>query len=158
MPRPGPQWGVRNPGQNVSYFWLPVVLQWNFRLSEQWSVFGEPGFAFRIVDPGDDKFQIMVLYAGGRWTIFRANRPDHARGLPRVLRRSLVPPLVLRAQVRTGFKESRRAALAAAKRRGEDSAERSEAEGAGPTRQTRPPVRRLGLNRGRRGELAGARL
>jgi len=54
-------------GQDVNYFWIPVVLQWNFWLSEQWSVFGEPGAAFRIVDPGDDKVQFIVLYAGGRW-------------------------------------------------------------------------------------------
>ena len=64
---PGPRGVCEITGQDVNYFWLPIVLQWNFWLSEQWSVFGEPGFGFRIVDPGDDKFQFIVLYAGGRW-------------------------------------------------------------------------------------------
>jgi hypothetical protein len=53
--------------EDVSYFWIPVVLQWNFWISRQWSVFGEPGFAFGVIDPGDDRFQPFVFYAGGRW-------------------------------------------------------------------------------------------
>jgi hypothetical protein len=49
-------------------FWLPVAMQWNFFLSENWSVFGEPGLALRI---NDDHFHDhldldFVFYAGGR--------------------------------------------------------------------------------------------
>jgi hypothetical protein len=43
---------------------IPVVMQWNFWLSRNWSVFGEPGGALRLrngrVDPEP------VFYAGGR--------------------------------------------------------------------------------------------
>lgn len=49
---------------------FPVVMQWNFWLSQNWSVFGEPGFAFHHVDDhGDDDFDIdpFVFYAGGRF-------------------------------------------------------------------------------------------
>jgi hypothetical protein len=53
--------------RDVSYFWFPLVMQWNFWLSRDWSVFGEPGVAFRMVSPGDDKFQPFVFYAGGRY-------------------------------------------------------------------------------------------
>jgi hypothetical protein len=53
--------------EDVSYFWIPVVLQWNFWLSRQWSVFGEPGFAYGVINPGDNRFQPFVFYAGGRW-------------------------------------------------------------------------------------------
>jgi len=49
------------------YVWVPVVLQWNFFLHEQWSVFGEPGVALRFQSPGNNKFDPFVLYLGGRW-------------------------------------------------------------------------------------------
>ena len=47
--------------------WIPVVMQWNFWLSEHWSVFGEPGFAFRFEDHGDKKNRAdFTIYGGGR--------------------------------------------------------------------------------------------
>jgi hypothetical protein len=49
--------------------WIPVVMQWNFWLSEHWSVFGEPGFAFRFEDHGHENHQNradFTIYAGGR--------------------------------------------------------------------------------------------
>jgi hypothetical protein len=59
---------------NVDFLWLPLVMQWNFWLSENWSVFGEPGFAVRVhhwSDPfGSDtyvNFDWFVGYAGGRF-------------------------------------------------------------------------------------------
>jgi hypothetical protein len=52
---------------DVTYVWFPLVMQWNFWLSRNWSVFGEPGVAFRMVSPGDDKFQPLVFFAGGRF-------------------------------------------------------------------------------------------
>jgi hypothetical protein len=44
--------GIGGPcrGYDAGGFWaiyLPVAMQWNFWLSDRWSVFGEPGFAFR---------------------------------------------------------------------------------------------------------------
>lgn len=48
------------------YLWLPVVMQWNFHLHKQWSVFGEPGFGIRVKSP--DKRRIdPYFYLGGRW-------------------------------------------------------------------------------------------
>ena len=32
-------------GASASYFYVPVVMQWNFWLHPRWSVFGEPGLA-----------------------------------------------------------------------------------------------------------------
>jgi hypothetical protein len=49
------------------YVWIPVVMQWNFFLHDQWSVFGEPGAAIRFQSPGDDTLDPFVLYLGGRW-------------------------------------------------------------------------------------------
>lgn len=51
-------------------FYFPVVLQWNFFLSRNWSVFGEPGIALtyhgwdgpRAVD-----LEPFVFYVGGRY-------------------------------------------------------------------------------------------
>ena len=50
-----------------TYVWVPVVMQWNFFLSENWSVFGEPGLALRMSGPGDDRLDPLILYLGGRW-------------------------------------------------------------------------------------------
>jgi len=51
--------------------WIPVVLQWNFWLSRNWSVFGEPGVAFRVGHglEGDhnDHLGILGLWVGGRF-------------------------------------------------------------------------------------------
>ncbi len=58
---------VQVSGRNhVNYFFLPVVLQWNFWLHRNWSVFGEPGLAFYF-DDGPLEFTPFVLYAGGRY-------------------------------------------------------------------------------------------
>jgi hypothetical protein len=46
---------------------FPAVMQWNFWLTKSWSVFGEPGFAFRLRSHQDDKFEPFVFYAGGRY-------------------------------------------------------------------------------------------
>ena len=50
-------------------FWLPVAMQWNFFLSENWSVFGEPGLALRINDDhyNDNVDLDFAFYAGGRF-------------------------------------------------------------------------------------------
>ncbi len=53
----------------VSELWFPVVMQWNFYLSRQWSVFGEPGLAVRYqsVLGARDLNVDPQLYVGGRW-------------------------------------------------------------------------------------------
>jgi hypothetical protein len=53
-------------GGSIDYFYLPVVLQWNFWLHRKWSVFGEPGLAMYVED-GDVELTPFVLYAGGRF-------------------------------------------------------------------------------------------
>ena len=46
--------------------WIPVVMQWNFWLSEHWSVFGEPGAAFKFEDRGHANRADFTIYGGGR--------------------------------------------------------------------------------------------
>lgn len=57
---------VSGSGPESNYFFLPVVMQWNFFLHRNWSVFGEPG-AMLYVENGDLEFSPFVMYAGGRW-------------------------------------------------------------------------------------------
>jgi hypothetical protein len=54
---------------DADLFWVPVTMQWNFWLSENWSVFGEPGLALRVNDDHyDDDIDLdFVFYAGGRF-------------------------------------------------------------------------------------------
>jgi hypothetical protein len=68
------------------YFFIPVVMQWNFWLSTHWSVFGEPGLGFTngartALDP-------FVFYAGGRFNFtehialtLRVGYPDISVGV-----------------------------------------------------------------------------
>lgn len=46
------------------HFRVPVVMQWNFWLSRNWSVFGEPG---ALVDFGKKAKAHPALYVGGRF-------------------------------------------------------------------------------------------
>lgn len=49
---------------------IPVVMQWNFFLSNRWSVFGEPGAAIIVHDTRDrtrSGIDHFAFYAGGRW-------------------------------------------------------------------------------------------
>jgi len=46
--------------------WVPIVMQWNFWLSEHWSVFGEPGGAFHFEDNGRTDRADFTLYGGAR--------------------------------------------------------------------------------------------
>jgi hypothetical protein len=51
--------------------WMPVAMQWNFWLSRNWSVFGEPGVAIRagqkFKGKHDDHLGFLGLWAGGRY-------------------------------------------------------------------------------------------
>jgi hypothetical protein len=53
---------------HVNYFYVPVVMQWNFWLHKKWSVFGEPGLALYVQD-GRFEFTPFVLYVGGRYQL-----------------------------------------------------------------------------------------
>jgi len=61
--------GCFEGNQSVNNLWFPVVMQWNFFLSRQWSVFGEPGLALRYTgfEGGHDTQLEPAFYAGGRW-------------------------------------------------------------------------------------------
>jgi hypothetical protein len=58
---------VEGAGSRANYIFLPVVMQWNFWLTRQWSVFGEPGIALHLREFDDIGFQPFVFYAGGRF-------------------------------------------------------------------------------------------
>jgi hypothetical protein len=51
--------------------WIPIVMQWNFWLSRNWSVFGEPGVSIRtghgLEGKHDDRLGILGLWVGGRF-------------------------------------------------------------------------------------------
>lgn len=49
-----------------SYFYLPVVMQWNFWLHRKWSAFGEPGVSVYFSD-GAPRFTPFVVFVGGRY-------------------------------------------------------------------------------------------
>jgi len=57
---------VETSGHSASYVFVPVVMQWNFWLHRQWSVFGEPGLALSHRSGGD--FGVSPVFgAGGRF-------------------------------------------------------------------------------------------
>ncbi len=47
--------------------YIPVVMQWNFWLSDNWSVFGEPGGMLRLRGKGKGAADFLSLFVGGRW-------------------------------------------------------------------------------------------
>jgi hypothetical protein len=55
----------------VQNIWIPLVMQWNFWISRNWSVFGEPGGAIRYQtgESEDDELKIEPLqfFTGGRY-------------------------------------------------------------------------------------------
>jgi len=66
---------------------LPLVMQWNFWLHRNWSVFGEPGLAIVLDDDhGDDDLDIepIVFSAGGRWHFSNAAALTMRLGGPRL--------------------------------------------------------------------------
>jgi len=66
-------------------FWVPVVMQWNFWLSDKWSVFGEPGGGLYF---GKASGVRPAFYGGGRYHFsdsvaltLRAGYPNVAVGV-----------------------------------------------------------------------------
>jgi len=77
---------VEGSGDDDStYLWVPVVMQWNFWLHKRWSVFGEPGVAFRLDDMDDLGFSPFVFWAGGRYHISQSAALTFRAGLPFVI-------------------------------------------------------------------------
>ncbi len=58
---------VETSAHSSSYLFIPVVMQWNFWLHRQWSVFGEPGLALSHRSNGGDFGVVPVFNAGGRF-------------------------------------------------------------------------------------------
>ena len=54
-------------GRHDFSFWSPVALQWNFFLTDKWSVFGEAGFMLRSYGFLADIYGDFTLAAGGRF-------------------------------------------------------------------------------------------
>jgi len=71
---------------DVDNLWFPVVMQWNFFLSRNWSVFGEPGAALRYESSEDDdaslKLEPLQFYAGGRYHFAEAMTLTLRAGYP----------------------------------------------------------------------------
>ncbi len=68
--------------------WVPLVMQWNFWVSEHWSVFAEPGVALRLRDDFKDRGPDLTLYGGARYRFarnaaltFRIGQPAIALGV-----------------------------------------------------------------------------
>ena len=67
---------------------FPVAMQWNFWLTNHWSVFGEPGIAIAANKFGDADTFNPVIYLGGRYHFndkialtMRIGYPDFSVGL-----------------------------------------------------------------------------
>jgi len=56
---------VETSAHSSNYVFVPVVMQWNFWLHRQWSVFGEPGLA--LSHRSGDFGVVPVFAAGGRF-------------------------------------------------------------------------------------------
>jgi hypothetical protein len=54
-------------GNNSFSFWSPIALQWNFFLTDKWSVFGEGGFMLRSYGFFDHTYGDFTFAAGGRY-------------------------------------------------------------------------------------------
>jgi hypothetical protein len=84
-----------------SDLWLPVVLQWNFYLTPNIAVFGEPGFAIRHTrvsfepcptgepyrydcDYSDTDFLNLVFYAGGKFFVSESVAVTVRLGFPSI--------------------------------------------------------------------------
>ena len=68
--------------RSVDYIFLPVVLQWNFWLTQEWSVFGEPGLAFRISSDSENRLDTFVLHLGARYNFTRRLAFTMRLGMP----------------------------------------------------------------------------
>jgi hypothetical protein len=56
-------------GKDQTELFLPVVLQWNFWLHRNWSVFGEPGIILHVRDKKNDDLELswFTVFGGGRY-------------------------------------------------------------------------------------------
>ena len=80
-------------GADANVLWFPIVMQWNFHLTDVITVFGEPGGAFRYVSVrGNSEFHADgVLHLGAKFSFgvtrgsVRAGYPYFSAGLTLLL-------------------------------------------------------------------------
>ncbi len=72
----------------VDHYYFPIVVQWNFWLTDRWSVFGEPGLAYRYSPHTEDGIDNFVIGVGARFHFaprvtltLRAGYPSTSAGL-----------------------------------------------------------------------------
>lgn len=61
--------------------WVPVVMQWNFWLTRNWSVFGEPGVGMYL---GRNNFGAPIFAAGGRLKLSESLQLTARIGYPHI--------------------------------------------------------------------------
>jgi hypothetical protein len=68
---------------------VPVVIQWNFFLHRQFSVFGEPGALFRVQRGRGDDFAVdpFTIYGGGRFHFSDSVALTLRLGAPQIFKR-----------------------------------------------------------------------
>jgi hypothetical protein len=54
-------------GDGDAYLLVPIVLQWNFWFTKEWSAFGEPGLALRLFDHDGLDIDPFIFAVGGRY-------------------------------------------------------------------------------------------
>lgn len=74
-------------GDSVNEFVLPVTMQWNFWVTDNWSFFGEPGVAIDAFFNRDWRL-LPAFYGGARWNatenvniVFRLGYPSTSVGV-----------------------------------------------------------------------------
>ncbi len=79
-------------GNSFWRLYVPVALQWNFWLSDKWSVFGEPGLVLRqplgaciAGAPCNDSFVVPAFWAGARYHFSDRVALTLRAGFPEVL-------------------------------------------------------------------------
>jgi hypothetical protein len=58
---------VSGSGGHRDHFILPIVMQWDFWLTHQWSLFAEPGLFLRVEDDERLRVNFFTIYAGARY-------------------------------------------------------------------------------------------
>jgi hypothetical protein len=83
------EWCARPQGNTCAgfsdtsnYIYFPVVMQWNFFLSQNWSVFGEPGFGFHYNTAINGIAPDFLFFVGGRWHFSRSAALTMRLGYP----------------------------------------------------------------------------
>ncbi len=77
---------TRRSGGGGNYFYVPAVMQWNFYINKQFSLFGEPGLAAYLWNSSFDRSlnfgMTPVFNVGGRWHFSEAATLTFRVGYP----------------------------------------------------------------------------